>query len=217
MSAQTEVKERPILFNAAMVNAILAGRKTQTRRVIPYSYLLIGDDAGYPDYGFVDTNGREVCAYSKCPYGKPGDRLWVREAHRACDHFEIGTCVEYRADNVVIKPEWPDTQTGWKWEQDANATDWESWRPSIHMPRWASRISLDVTRVRVQRLRDISEEDAQAEGCPGVAFGRGSCGDEGVLPTDQFIPLWDSINAKRGFGWDTNPWVWVIEFRAIKP
>lgn len=130
-----------------------------------------------------------------CPHGKPSDRLWVREAFNTC-----GGKPFYRADGE-LHPDW-------------------KWRQSMRMPRWASRITLEITAVRVERLRDISEEDAKAEGMSDVpyimdweqdirGFGPGS------ITRPRFRHLWDRYNAKRGHGWDTNPWVWVITFRRL--
>lgn len=186
--------DRPILFSAPMVRAILAGTKTQTRRVI----------TKFP-WKFDGDNFMREFAHHDCPMGHPGDRLWVRETwaetinvndmspwpdrpHRFFE--ESGSAVIYRADGE------------WEWLDDDGSIDegHSSWKPSIFMPRWASRITLEITKVRVQRLQEISEEDAKAEGCSHV---------------ESFSNLWDSLNAKRGHSWESNPWVWVIEFRII--
>lgn len=134
------------------------------------------------------------CVYDReCLYGIPGDRLWVREAFSIYDHPEGPVCF-YKADHP----------------QD----EYLKWRPSIHMPRWVSKILLEITDIRVERLKDISEEDAKAE---GVVIG---VEEFKVTGTDRpyklaYSLLWDLINAKRGFGWDVNPWVWVIEFKRV--
>jgi hypothetical protein len=186
--------EKPIIFSAPMVRAILAGRKTQTRRVIknilpavqriepngPNSWAMFGNNNGWT---------------IECPYGIPGNHLWVRES-------------------------W-----GWITNPDTNepitiyAADWPNddfpvlKRPSIHMPRWASRLTLEITAVRVERLHAIGEDDAQAE---GIA-------ERTRLPSHEpmyamtFAKLWDEINAKRGYPWVSNPFVWVIEFKRIIP
>ncbi|MBF0260424.1 MAG: hypothetical protein HQL97_01130 [Magnetococcales bacterium] len=186
------MKERPILFSGEMVQAILAGRKTQTRRVVKpqpeerkitepghegVSLHLPGQSA-YKDG--VHEKWIRRGEYWDCPYGKPGDRLWVRETFCIDDRpFRGG--VLYRADFAspeIISP----------------------WKPSIHMPRWASRLLLEITRVRVERVREISDVDAIAEG---------------VISKEAFMPLWDSINAVRGHGVETNPWVWVIDFKVV--
>ncbi|MCP4902985.1 MAG: hypothetical protein GY906_38975 [bacterium] len=224
MSA-TSTRERPILFSGPMVRAILEGRKTQTRRVIKNPEKLEG----------LMQDGE---AAEWCPYGKLGDHLWVREAfgtvddatHQAwltadpggADDYECNPCakdgpngerwiVDYRADNPQRPMDKPHPKTGKVSRR---------WRPSIHMPRWASRITLEITDVRVERVQEISENDAVAEGIQK----RGRYWDGGPhpvkggpkcfpLPRAAFKDLWDSINAKRGYGWHTNPWVWVIEFR----
>jgi len=171
-------KERPILLCGEMVRAVLDGRKTQTRRVVKRP--------------LVDT---------VCPYGKVGERLWVREAFMVQpnlwghDHQEqpihyLATTRKEEVEDYVSKP-------------------------SIHMPRWASRLTLEIVRVRVERVQDISEQDAMAEGCAPVVHEDGAV-DCGTRKT-TFRKLWDSLNADRGFGWATNPWVWVIEFKRLTP
>ena len=212
------MKERPIIFNGEMVRAILAGRKTQTRRVINgaepgFVFKAFNRVRAYFDYD--SGYGSKMWHFDKkCPYGQPGDRLWVREAAQykrygglweAFDHAEAQ--VTYVADKI---------SEFYMLVKDDKINFQSAKRPSIHMPRWASRISLDVTSVRVERVQDISEGDAQAEGvskdCP-----------IGHIPTYEAAPytyafsqLWESINAKRGFGWDVNPWVWVVEFKIAE-
>jgi hypothetical protein len=140
------------------------------------------------------------------PYGKPGDRLWVRET------FAIGQSAAY--DEI------PMYRADWEYPDSAMVT----WKPSIFMPRWASRITLEITNVGVERVRDITPEGSVTEGIEPVGqgwrdyLGNGViCGtDKCVLPRDSFHSLWDSINKKRGFGWSVNPWVWVIAFRRIR-
>ena len=181
------MKERPILFSGQMVRAILDGRKKQTRRVVKnpeYMGCLTGDCPH-------DTRSEciaEITVFgaTKCPYGIEMDRLWVRETF-AAPWGRSG--VFYRADD--------------KKEYDGN------WRPSIFMPRWASRITLEITEVRVERLQDISEEDAESEGTKYPAGGPTSCYRMG------YSWLWESINGKGS--WDENPWVWCITFKRIKP
>ena len=216
------MSEHPILFSAPMVLAILDGSKTQTRRVIkpqPFGdyYRLCGPEWYEPA---VEINGelspgREIFGvYSddgvwgrKSPYA-PGDRLWVRETF--CEYPAVRAI--YRADYGKFTPI-SDGIGG-------------PWRPSIHMPRWASRIDLEVTAVRVERVQEIGKDDAEAEGVGRIssvgmmqAFGwRDYGGGKGFFdPRKSFASLWDSINAKRGFGWAANPWVWVYEFRRVKP
>lgn len=174
------MKERPILFSGPMVRAILEGRKTQTRRVVKPQPAHI---AGIGTVLNIDTITGKAC-----PYGKPGDRLWVRETWDGVRLDGGGALVSYRADG------------------DKPVTDDGRWHPSIHMPRWASRITLEVVSVRVERLQEISEEDAMAE---GVALAENYRG-----PVAHFASLWEQIN---GLGsWNANPWVWVVEFRRVQ-
>ena len=193
--------ERPILFSGPMVRAILEGRKTQTRRVVKPQPELQLKSARWmrcadEQHALFTQHDGELCGQMastrKCPYGKPGDRLWVREtwAHRRWmlgDASPSPTTV-YRADGEDLK-------------------GCDRWRPSIHMPRWASRITLEVVGVRVERLQDISEEDAKAEGIEWVI------GYRSRIPL--FSALWERINGPGS--WDANPWVWVVEFRRVSP
>lgn len=173
------MKERPILFSAPMVRALLDGRKTQTRRVVKPQPTATREEA-IRTYGKGGTFILEAGFFGvRCPYGQLGDRLWVRETWGACAGSPV-----YRADD------------------NATCPDGGRWKPSIHMPRWASRITLEVTGVRVERLQDISEEDAIAEGVPEQR------GDPWA-----FQCLWDSINgARERCSWAANPWVWAITF-----
>lgn len=210
------MKERPILFSGPMVRDILDGTKTQTRREIT-RLLKFGEitefqrsaTKGY-DWSFRDRSGcwndiSHERLLECCPYGKPGDRLWVKETWGQVGE---GDPIIYRATC--------DTETRF-------ATNWYDrgfkWTPSIHMPRRASRITLEITDIRVERLQDISEEDTLAE---GVAIDKGHCyhvaGHEGkwahATAKGCFETLWGSINGPGS--WDANPWVWVIEFRKVK-
>ena len=195
-------RERPSRFSGPMIRAILEGRKTQTRRVIKPQPVM-SNRCGIPFY----PDGLPV-DYRNCPYGKDSERLWVRETWGWSGYQRI----EYKA--------FP-----------ADGSDFRSvsrWRPSIHMPRWASRIALEVVNVRVEPLHYISEADAEAEGvsrcCPfdvcnggGFIGGDESCRCADMSPAEVFAHRWDSINGKRGHSWDSNPWVWVIEFRRVQP
>lgn len=219
------MKERPILFSGPMVRAILEGRKTMTRRVVKLRY---GADV-------VVTNGQvwkparvDYAGYVDCPYGQVGDRLWVRETwqgplleseeHEAQFHNDgpdafkkPGFCA-YRATDTLDAV-------------DADGNDL-GWRPSIYMPRWASRILLEITSVRVERLHEISEADAQAEGVERVVAGVGwrrycdpDSEEVGVPPCGDarrsFRSLWKFINGDES--WNANPWVWVVEFKRVQP
>ena len=220
-------QEHPILFNGEMVRAILEGRKTQTRRPIkmPFEGLeFVGwhpEDASIARFMREDAVGTTHWS-SRCPYGIPGDRLWVRETWAPVDDLMYGyeldspEWVMFRADGVL----W---NTMSKVQGDrGDLVDPDRWSPSIHMPRWASRIDLEVRRVEVQRIQDISQRDALYEGCPG---GRDelnrrtvemlSDSSTGAAMRVWFRDQWDAIYADRGLGWDVNPWVWGIYFRRV--
>ena len=208
------MKERPIIFSAPMVRAILEGRKTQTRRVVKPqpnrgSELTRMQD-GYAD-GFIRAvfaQDDEPNAYGiKCPFGQPGDRLWVRETW----------CVGNPFDNISPS-NLPGLNDGTRWAVDYAANpkrvwhqDYQGkWRPSIHMPRWASRITLEITAVRVERLQGISEEDAVKEGVVPFAASRHTPANF----RDGFTVLWQSIYGPGS--WDANPFVWVLEFKRVE-
>lgn len=207
------MKERPILFNAEMVKAILSGRKTQTRRIMKRQpepsktregdfwfscdkmQTMVHVSDFLPGNSIVMPDAHEIFS-ACCPIGAVGDQLWVRETFASgADFGESDVGYFYRATD----PGWDDNDTGARW------------RPSIHMPRWASRINLLITGVRVERLNDISQEDAKSEGC---CYGRGGgVPDLAVSPADHFPTLWESIYGIKS--WAANPWVWVIEFERI--
>ncbi|HET7552162.1 MAG TPA: hypothetical protein VFK04_12800 [Gemmatimonadaceae bacterium] len=279
------VRERPILFSGEMVRAILGGRKVQTRRVVnpqppewvsEFGYTCFTPPGHISGRGYwKGVPGEEGPAekFFRCPYGQPGDRLWVREAWQA----DTGSCnpafpdgplwwhevprslrtsrafryLYYRADNAIVS--WDESLADLPWEDRRSAwvpTDKDPdffarelrWRPSIHMPRWASRITLEITDVRVQRVQEISEEDARAEGATQRDAGwsmdwsrvgslsRFAAASEVkgrdlaplserdiALPTARgaFGNTWEHLNAKRGYGWDVNPWVWALTFRRV--
>lgn len=194
----TATRERPILFSGAMVRAILAGTKTQTRRVMrdPPPSL----DPIIKDGVVIDWEGYRV----RCPYGVSGDRLWVRETWQKSG-------LGWGNDLPVGKLHYRATDSG-EWKMY-----WGKWRPSIHMPRWASRITLVITGVRAERVQEISGRDALAEGVgepvrTGLVYGHAT----DAWNQRAFAALWDSINgAMPGRAWDDNPWVWVVEFRRL--
>lgn len=237
-SRDATVCERPILFSAEMVRALLDDSKTQTRRVVKpqppewvetFGYTCFtprGSISGRGTYG--DEGPAEK--FFACPYGAVGDRLWVRETLR---ESEEGGWV-YAADGAPIE----------MYEDDPRVPAMVSWAHhvqrdvcvSIHMPRWASRLTLEITAVRVERVQEISEEDAIAEGVetdiwdqalvvrkydePDAWFQMWSGDISNYVDLEDihrasYRTLWDSLNAKRGFGWNVNPFVWVIEFRRV--
>lgn len=208
------MKERPILFSAPMVRAILEGRKTVTRRVVkpafPASVFEVQPFAGDHSTWMPVRPGTSNEPWEEqirvCPYGKPGDRLWVRETFARVGTTDPGY-LTYRATYPRCLPAGLENVP-------ADIRDaGERWRPSIHMPRAACRILLEVIDVRVERLQDISEEQARAE---GVA----SCADDldpegnGYSPYELFSALWVSINGHDS--WHANPWVWVVEFKRVE-
>lgn len=207
------MKERPILFSAPMVRAILDGTKTQTRRVVkpPKGYRWIDFDT----QTMVNSGGhKKHISDLFAPYGQPGDRLWVREAWHAtmgwdrCKPSEI-------AQHAPIKFASDDSISNGFDEEDLD--DFGHMRPSIFMPHWASRITLEVTGVRVERLQDISEEDARAEGIcgeNGAFFVRDVAFILGNTAIDAYKQLWESINGAGS--WAANPWVWVVGIKKVE-
>lgn len=197
------MKERPILFSAPMVRALLDGSKTQTRRIAKVT----PDQC--EDIGI-------FYAEHQCPYGQPGDRLWVRETWAPVDEFVLGypldepNSIGYRADLSARLLDITALNTyAWNW-------DLVKWKPSIHMPRWASRIMLEVTGVRVERLQDISDRDAQAEGVTiEDHHKRGYCAGEFLPPSIRaYRDLWEQINGAGS--WEANPYVWAVEFKRVE-
>jgi len=244
------MKARPILFSAEMVRALLDGRKTQTRRVIkpqpPEEYPVARLSDGVCVWSKHKESEFPMWArHSVCHYGKPGDLLWVRETWTKGRANFLGTTYDvptWRTKNGAIGPIL--YRCSDIYEGHANFI---KWRPSIHMPRWASRLTLRITDIRVERLQEISEADAVAEGVQPHEYAIGPLGVRadsircihcGKLRSDHvgqamvcfggngtcwngntarggFGVLWDSINSNRGYSWDMNPWVWVIEFNVI--
>lgn len=247
---ETAVREKPILFSSPMVQAILDGRKTQTRRIIkpqPPSHIdvLHGHDlrgrapydlehsetGGVIGYGFHDDSD----VLYKFPYGPVGSRLWVRERWRVASinhSIPVAQFYTIQFANFGVLPHPQPEQSLFAplaaseaWAMGETGTGFGKWRPSIHMPRWASRITLEITDIRVQRLQEISEEDAIAE---GIQIGQGLCGEnvywdygdnESRSPlkfgaVDSFYTLWESINGEGS--WDLNPWLWALTFKVLK-
>ncbi len=187
------MKERGMIFNDEMVRAILGGNKTQTRRIVEEKFY-----------------GRAVAAEllaKHCPYGQPGDRIWVRETYRVHGKATDVATLVYRAS---VRNSWTE-QTHRVPVDVCNKPVSEKWTPSIHMPRWASRILLEITDVRVERLRDMSEADAKAEGASPAMYK--------ITPPEAvyrvgFGDIWRGIYGQEN--WLSNPWVWVIEFKRIQ-
>lgn len=240
------MKERPILFSAPMVRAILDGRKTQTRRTVKIQHPL--DLPNYYATGrtlfelenqpgafmeFRHTSQDDPCFTGspaafllKCPYGQPGDRLWVRESTEE-DCAGSVSLSRYRADGAFVlysgcdDPAFNGSIAHWNYPRRV--------LPSIHMPRWASRILLEIVSVRVERLNEISEADACAEGiecepCDQTVCFKNYMSDNWIPAwgdTDDtaailsFESLWESINGQGS--WQANPWVWVVEFKVVEP
>lgn len=228
------MKESPILFSGEMVQAILDGRKTMTRRVVkPQPYESRGSWLWEPPHrccvkndivcDMADNSGGDGDPLTWCRF-QVGDRLWVRETWRPWwdEDPPAGTglycVVQYRSDMAIAKPgdipgtpDIPDEETGHRFAAACDMAPVETWRPSIFMPRWASRLLLEVTDVRVQRVQDISEEDAKAEGVLPV---HSNMGDTASC-IGGFYFIWGEINEKRGYGWDVNPWVWAVSFKVL--
>lgn len=221
-----------------MVRAILEGRKTVTRRAVkPQPEVRMVDMIG-PMLTFKNKRGghwlypnAKAQIIADCPYGKPGDRLWVRETFALLGN-EDGCCIDWQ-DNLVkgdergaariYRASCPPGDYGLnqipakaEWKPDTEAMEYDgAWRPSIHMPRWASRILLEITDVRVERLQDISRADIRAEGlqCPP------ELASDDVSPNyrDWYPAAWRELWESTGGNWDANPWVWVVEFKRVTP
>jgi hypothetical protein len=196
------MKERPIIFSTDMVKAILAGTKTMTRRVIKKPMALPPDDKLIPE---LRKTAQEIMA-TWCPYGQVGDRLWVRETWATYGSYD-----RYKPSQLQnIFLEFKQSEPNIFYKSSEEYPHRFRWRSSRFMPRWASRILLEITDIRVERLQEITEADAIAEGIVGVptAFG--------LLYKPAFSRLWDSLNAKRGYGWEVNPWVWAVSFKRLR-
>jgi hypothetical protein len=232
------VRERPILFSAPMVRAIIAGTKpkTKTRRVfnarlpidapISFGVQPLADGK----WGFFDSDGEDHV----CPYGGPGDRLWVKEKwkslaygrgfgielHYAADGYDPQTDYAAREKHRRVFDDAPDRSDKWRFP---NGLHFGPWRNPLFMPRWASRITLEVTDVRVEWLQDIDGEDCRAEGirisrcgCEPCRMSAAMCTADASGHIMEYAALWDSINGKRA-PWTSNPRVWVVSFKQVKP
>lgn len=214
----SEIKERPILFSGPMVRAILSGRKTQTRRIVKFPKWMADSDGGQAAEipkqfdGYVDmvpvTKGH-VESFCSCPHGYAGDRLYVRETTSiSTDGIPL-----VRMPKEDPREKYPKIQCWYAADNDRPAWAETKWTPSLLQPRWASRMTLEITGVRVERLNEISEEDAIAEGVTGD----GPVGNITAKTRSPFVydfsNLWESINGTGS--WDANPFVWVIEFKRL--
>jgi len=186
-------------MSGPMVKAILEGRKTQTRRAatpqpVPIAGLYFRHCGHALWAGYMPPGEPADIHEIRCPYGQPGDRLWVRETWAPCgpQSYPAADMVRHGDDGAIHRAAWDRSPPA-------------RWRPSIFMPRWASRLTLEVTGVRVERVQEISVADCRAEGVRIPT-------DDSLLPY-EYRALWDKLNAKRGYGWDKNPWVWVVELK----
>lgn len=223
------MRERPILFSGPMVRAILDGRKTQARRIVKpqpvndafsvgYYHATCVDRYGeeYPscseDFGIVETDGEW---YIKCPYGEPGDRLWIKTGYQT-QFDEHRNATSWSIESGFITTQGKPLSKSGKQKRDGG-------HPSMFMPFWLSQElklpMLEITSIRVERLQDISEADAMAEGCERIELGSFEIDGHPVHPmtssyAESFQKLWGSINGPES--WSANPWVWVIEFRRLQ-
>lgn len=228
------MKERPILFNSVMVRAILDGRKTQTRRIVKPEPVQPCEGAYFDKYNkgtqwnwWTSDNKQCLNQIIKCPFGKVGDSLWVRETW---GHFEpVYDGIEWIPDRPFLKSGerkfgkgYIDANIIWAvdgpfaWSDEDSCEEVSRWIPSIHMPRWASRINLEITDIKVERLNDISEEDAKAEGIEdpiSVMMSYDPNADLVDSYVAAFCSLWSSVYGQDS--WKSNPWVWVINFKRI--
>ena len=226
------MKERPILFSGPMVRAILSGQKTVTRRAMKHQpcrqpVMVPNGSANFWSNPLYIEGAMMGSQNHGCPYGQPGDRLWVRETWLE-DPEDDGTWAYTQYMGCKGSPLSDIPKRFQKPDHCIFRADWNGpemlWRPSIHMPRWASRILLEVTDVRVERLQDISEDQCIAEGIEGCVPGCQSPYDGDGAPEcdcmnlsyeESFQALWSSINGAKS--WSANPWVWVVEFKRIQP
>ena len=222
-----QVKERPIIFSGEMVKAILDGKKTMTRRAVKTqprdecTEIATSACFGHVEYRSTseDRQTQSILAKIKCPYGKIGDRLWVRETHHV-----VGGTADYEIEEIKQGLQDIKNFVSYKADGYGNPCD-GGWTSPMFMPRWASRILLEITDIRVERLNDISEADCEKEGfrfypLSRICFkpcstkhpsGHGSNNYKSI-----FGEYWDTLNAKKGYPWSSNPWVWVVEFKVVE-
>lgn len=187
------MKETPLIFSTEMVKAILENRKTMTRRVIKLEGLTEPDIYETRDGDLIDP-------IELCPYGRVGDLLWCRETFcKVCYENDNEPDVCYKEDML-------------RYEGLCSRCKYS---PSIFMPKWATRIWLEITDIRVERIQDIKRQDISAEGTPHNPMELSSYRNDGYQRLQDFIYLWDKINKIRGYGWNKNPYVWVISFKRI--
>ncbi|HBR1742265.1 TPA: hypothetical protein U6I92_000619 [Klebsiella pneumoniae] len=202
----TKISERGMIFNAEMVRALLDGRKTQTRRPIKWKqtrFTVIGEREDGSKWPWSEDAEHACDFWHPCPFGAVGDRIWVREAFRVHSRATDVATLVYKASE---RNSWTEQTRRVPVAVCNKPATPEKWTPSLHMPRWASRILLEITGVRVERLRSMSQDDARAE---GVIAASGPM-EAGLA----FRELWDSIYGEES--WKANPWVWVIEFKRVE-
>ena len=226
--------EHPILFMGRLVLKILANEKTETRRLSGLqSFNAAPDKYGQPHVSEdprvwrmrgVYANGEHdgSAFHVRCPYGMPGDTLYVREAWAPGDQWTVGyelkppRCIRYRADNSARTFEFEDDGDRVPQSEVDQWSDVDRWKPSIHMPKWASRIRLKVKEIRLERLQQITTAAIRAEGVVNYEGCESNQEAESWDPTAHFAELWDSANRESGLIWNRNPWVWVVEFEKVE-
>lgn len=207
------MKFRPIIFSSESVRAILEGRKTQTRRVVKYPVSIKQkSNAGTFNHDpMVSHKGSWWKPAEWSPYGVPGDRLWVREAFSYLLDCDGDTCGVHKYHADCANPE----NTKYVFSpfdgEFSGVAGNTSWKTPLFMPRWASRLTLEIVNIRVEQLKNISETDAIAEGMEVYPLKRATWSNR-----QSFALLWEDLNAKRGYSWNSNPWVWVVEFKKVE-